>query len=355
MKRLVLGLALLPLVFSVQAQGDDFELSGTIKGKSSGMIYVTLTDFSNERISDSTAIVDGKFVLKGKIPNPVMAFLSADKSVLSAEKEPNAVSFFLDPGKTQAELVYNDFKNVILTGAKTNQESQALETLKKTVKSSEVELDFIAKHPDSYLSAFLLMKVAPMEKRETLFNQLTADVQQSGFGRRVKTTIDESKRGIPGTKAIDFAAVDINGDTLRLSDYRGKYVLIDFWASWCRPCRASHPHLLELYAKYKEKGFEIIAVADDDRNPDVWRKAVEKDNVGVWKHILRGLDIERFMQGDTNYYNYPNEISASRYGVVSLPTKVLVDPDGLIIGRYTGGIEDFDEKLKEVFDKNLVF
>jgi thiol-disulfide isomerase/thioredoxin len=320
-----------------------------MKGKSSGMIYLTLTDFSNERISDSTAIVDGKFVLKGSIPNPVMAFLSADKSVLSAEKEPNAVTFFLDPGKTHAELVYNDFKSVVLTGSKTNQESQALEALKKTAKPSEVELDFISKHPDSYLSAYLLMKVAPMEKRETLFNQLAENVQQSGFGRRVKNTIDESKHGIPGTKAIDFEAVDIQGETLRLSDYKGQYVLIDFWASWCKPCRESHPHLLELYAKYKEKGFEIIAVADDDRNPEVWRNAVEKDKVGVWKHILRGLDMERLKKGDTNYYNYPNEISASRYGVTSLPTKVLVDPDGLIIGRYTGDIEAFENQLKEIF------
>jgi thiol-disulfide isomerase/thioredoxin len=347
MNRLLLILSLFALAFTAKAQEQSFELSGTITGKSAGTIYLTLTDFYHERISDSTHIVDGKFVLKGKIPHPVMAFLSADKSVLSVEKEPNAISFFLDPGNTQAELVYNDFKNVILTGAVTNNELKAFEKLDKT---PETAIDYISKHPNSFLSVYLLQrKAVSIEKKEALFSQLSEDVKQSGLGRLIQRSIDESKLGLPGTKAIDFTAVDIQGETLSLSDYRGKYVLIDFWASWCLPCRAGHPHLLELYAKYKDKGFEIISVADDDKNPAVWRNAVEKDKVGVWKHILRGLDMGRIKKGDTNYNNYPNEISAGRYGVTSLPTKVLVNPEGMIIGRYTGDVEAFEKQLEEIF------
>ncbi|MDR2843745.1 MAG: TlpA family protein disulfide reductase [Candidatus Symbiothrix sp.] len=168
---------------------------------------------------------------------------------------------------------------------------------------------------------------------------------------RAQDKQSESGLGVPGTKALDFTAVDIHGDTLRLSDFRGKYVLIDFWASWCRPCRAGHPHLLELYAKYKDKGFEIIAIADNDRTPDIWRKAVEDDKVGVWKHILRGLDVEIALKGDANLAHHPKEISGSKYAVTVLPTKVLVDPDGIISGRYNGNSEGLDEKLEETFGK----
>ncbi|MDR3220350.1 MAG: AhpC/TSA family protein [Dysgonamonadaceae bacterium] len=363
MKRIFFIVVALVVVFTSGAQENFFELSGTVKGKSTGYIYLTLTDFYNERISDSTQIRNEQFVFTGNISYPVMAFLSADKSVLSSEGNANAVSFFLDPGKTAAKLVYQDFKNIVLSGSKTNQESKDLEKLKAAEKiasansadfkalSAKIDADFISKHPDSFLSAYLLRgRIFNREQTEALFSQLTDAVKQSGFGRVVQRSIDESKIGVPGTKALDFSAVDINGDSLSLSGYKGQYVLIDFWASWCKPCRASHPHLLELYAKYKDKGFEIIAISDDDRNPDAWRKAVANDKVNVWRHILRGLDMKRLLKGDANYSDYPNEISASRYGVTSLPTKVLVDPSGTIIGRYTGSTEAlFEEKLKEVF------
>jgi thiol-disulfide isomerase/thioredoxin len=340
MNRLLFTFALLSVfVFTTTAQDKPFELSGSVQGKNSGKIYLILSDFYNERIMDSTILLNGKFTFKGTIPHSVFAFLSADALILSPEKEPNAVSFFLDPGKTAAELVYNDFKNIRLTGAATDQAYKTLES----------ETDYIAEHPNSVLSAFLLNKITSLEKRKELFKTLAEEVRQSGFGQRIQRSIDESERGVPGTKALDFTAVDIRGDTLRLSDFRGKYVLIDFWASWCLPCRASHPHLLELYAKYKDKGFEIIAVADDDRNPAVWRKAVESDKVSVWRHILRGLDMEKAMKGNINFSNHPNEISTSKYGITSLPTEILVDPSGTISGRYNGISNGLEEKLEEIF------
>ncbi len=95
------------------------------------------------------------------------------------------------------------------------------------------------------------------------------------------------------------------------------------------------PHLKTLYAQYKEKGLEIVGVSDDDSKPDAWRKAVNDDGIGIWKHVLRGMDREKLMAG---IYN-PNDLS-KRYGIASLPTKVLIDPDGQIIGRFEGGDRD---------------
>lgn len=113
------------------------------------------------------------------------------------------------------------------------------------------------------------------------------------------------------------------------------------------PCRKGNPHLLSLYSKYKEKGFEIVGVSDDDSNHDAWKKAVAKDGIGVWKHVLRGLDMKKRMNGEEN----PEDIS-DYYGIHSLPTKILIGPDGVILGRYGGGGENdeaMDKKLKEIF------
>lgn len=122
-------------------------------------------------------------------------------------------------------------------------------------------------------------------------------------------------------------------------------MLVDFWASWCVPCRKGNPHLKELYSQYKAKGFEVIGISDDDRDHDAWKKAVAKDGL-PWQHVLRGLKYDAVKGFDKT-----NDIS-ELFGIHSLPTQVLIDPSGKIIARYGEGAaahEDLDKKLAEVF------
>jgi thiol-disulfide isomerase/thioredoxin len=130
---------------------------------------------------------------------------------------------------------------------------------------------------------------------------------------------------------------------------KGKYVLIDFWASWCVPCRKSMPHVKELYDRYKDKGLEVIGVSDDDRDTAAWVKAVAKDGTGIWHNVLRGLDWDKLRKNEKN----DKDIS-DKFGIHSLPTKILIDRNGMIIGRYDKGTEEeaaaMDKKMAEMLN-----
>ena len=215
-----------------------------------------------------------------------------------------------------------------------------------------IDKAFIEKNPGSYASLFMLrFRIGQMslQEGEAIYSRIPAGLQQTPFGKEIKKELDGLRGGSPGSMAHVFTKSDINGNTLSLGDYKGKYVLIDFWASWCGPCRKGNPHLKKLSAQYKDKGFEIIGISDDDSKPEAWKKAVEQDGIGIWKHVLRGLDMKKREKNEPN----PEDIS-DYYGIHSLPTKILIGPDGMIVGRYGGGGEDddaMDKKLAEVFGK----
>jgi thiol-disulfide isomerase/thioredoxin len=154
--------------------------------------------------------------------------------------------------------------------------------------------------------------------------------------------------GMPGSVAAAFSTTDINSKPLKLSDFKGKYVLLDFWASWCVPCRKSNPHIIELYHKYKGKGFDVIGVADDDNRLLQWRNAVKQDSTGIWHQVLRGAGkISAQQSGKSN-----SKDLHLLYNIQSLPTKILIDPTGKIIGRYGDNDttdDDLDKALTEIF------
>ena len=207
---------------------------------------------------------------------------------------------------------------------------------------------FIATHIDSYVTAGQLRyKVSSMTypEAQAVFDRLSERVKKSKLGQEVYQEIQKLKNGSPGSPAAIFSKKDIDGEMFSLADLRGKYVIIDFWASWCVPCRKSNPHLKELYRKYKDQGLEVVCVSDDDPDEAKWRTAVKKDDIGMFHHVLRGLKF------DGKDFDRSEDIS-ELYGIHSLPTKILIDKEGMIIGRYGGGGESpekMDEKLKEVF------
>lgn len=384
---------------AAHAQSQNFTIKGTISGSAPAYIY--FKTYGEDRVQDSVKVLNGKFNYSGRINAAAQYFVSSKNKVTQLE-DPDATDLYLEPGTMTLQLTSGNFKAAKLLGSQMQTEKDQLELEKKPImdkfqpyldqyntankalinakkankpeaeqealltKANEIKekfgpflhqmatIDqrFLDSHPDSYLTAKILSsKVSSMKADEahTRFKSLTPRVQQSVWGLEVQKRIDWMLSGSPGSRAKAFATEDINGIPLKLSDYYGQYVLLDFWASWCVPCRKGNPNLLKLYAQYKDKGLEIIGVASDDQTQKAWKDAVQKDGIGIWRHVLRGY------KKTENGYDQTNDISNS-YGISSLPTKILIDPKGVIVGRYGDGGENdsaLDKKLEEIFKKDI--
>ncbi len=161
---------------------------------------------------------------------------------------------------------------------------------------------------------------------------LSEEVKSTKYGISIKKYLDLSRDLKAGDKAVDFKMPDINGKLVGLSDFQGKYVLLDFWGSGCGPCRLESPNLLRNYKEYRDKGFEIISITFD-RDREAWAKAVKKDGM-IWTTLcdLKGSDGDVIMT----------------YKVFFMPTYFLINPEGIIIDTWQG-TGQLDEKLIEIF------
>ncbi|GHV08233.1 hypothetical protein FACS1894160_2190 [Bacteroidia bacterium] len=191
---------------------------------------------------------------------------------------------------------------------------------------------FIKKHPNSYISLVALSQLSgenlKQNEIEALFSKLSDDVKNTNWGKSLATSFNKTRATAVGSVAPDFTQNDPSGKPIKLSSFRGKYVLIDFWASWCGPCRRENPNVVQTYQKYKNKNFEILGVSlDNDKN--AWLSAIEKDNL-TWLHVsdLRGW----------------KSAAAQLYSVESIPQNFLLDPKGVIIEKNLRG-KQLDEAL----------
>lgn len=216
---------------------------------------------------------------------------------------------------------------------------------KSAEKDLELRKSFIEKNPNSIVSMYFLagmMNDLNLDDLKASYAKLGNDIKNSTYAKNITDKISSVEATAIGKPAIPINKTDINGNPVNLETLKGKYVLLDFWGSWCGPCRASFPHLKELYAKYKPEGFEILGIALEqsdqlDENIATWKKTVKEDNL-PWLQVLDNQDREKFD-------------AVKSYGVTAFPTQLLLDKDGKIMARYVGENEDLDKKLEEIFGK----
>jgi len=356
-----------------QTGSKQFMLKGKLQGQQDGMLYLSYTGSDNKRVKDSAIIQHDGFFFAGNIAGPTMAYLELKQET---GNEANGVNIFLEPVVMAINVILNDFRNAAVAGSHTQDEYAWLAQSKKPIEAKykkqrdslrteqdhdikagirerlapyfkeldQADVAFFKKHPSSCVTAYMLrfhVNDLSLAELRQYYNALGPGLQQTSDGKDLAAEIQNLQWGSPGSMARNFTTTDIEGKELSLSDYKGKYVLLDFWASWCVPCRKGNPHLKELYARYKDKGIAFIGVSDDDRSQDAWKKAVEKDGL-PWKQVLRSL-----RYGNDQYMRSTDILEI--FGIHSLPTKILIDPSGKIIGRYDSEGDEMDKKLAEIF------
>ena len=371
MKKIVL-MALASLPALAFAQTGKYTVQGTIGTLNApAKIYLQFRQ-AGKTLTDSAVLKDGKFQFTGNVgATPVMAYLELNQKgtgpgykdykgiylengTISVTSKDTLASAMVDGTKTNREDALYTIAHKPVDDAYTALEAKrkaASDDVKKSdafikenskiekaIDAQDVQINkkFIQDNPDSFISLNALesyaygadyVDIAP------LFNGLSPAIKASEGGKQFAERLPKLKAVALGATAPEFAEADTAGKMVSLSSFRGKYVLIDFWASWCGPCREENPNVVRVFNKYKEKNFTIIGVSLDKQSGRAdWLAAIKSDGLN-WTQV-----------SDLKFWN---NAAAALYYVSSIPANFLVDPNGKIIAKNLRG-DELEAKLHEV-------
>ena len=356
MKKILFTLFFLPLV--VLAQNSGFTINGNVAGMEDGTVKLTSSQDASQVLTTGTITKDA-FTLKGSLPEPGLYWLTI------GNEQP--VYLYVENSTIQVSGSKSDIKNIKIEGSSSHKDFDAFQAtfnplignlngvaaqMQKTEEgkskeelmkqyqaliakiNSEVDV-YLNARKSSYVSPFVLFVTAQLiddyQVLENRFNLLSEEVRNSNIGRSFRDFIAYNKIGTVGTMALEFTQNDTAGKAVAFSSFKGKYVLVDFWASWCRPCRIENPNVVNAFNKFKSKNFTVLGISLD-QDKDAWVKAIAKDKL-AWTHL-------------SDLASWNNSV-AQMYRIQSIPQNILVDPTGKIIAKDLRG-PDLEKKLCEL-------
>jgi thiol-disulfide isomerase/thioredoxin len=342
--------------------GGGYTLTGTVKGLTDGEVELSKYNSKTRTVTkiNTAKLKNGKFVMKGKAEGPEIMGLSFQPGNWGTSVFVENSAITIDADTAGAEhydyTKYGETKGARLKQVKINGSTSQTDysgyeenNTKGGKKREEVfarQLNyirpFIAKKPSSVAGVAMLSNhymfnsSLPLSDLEQMMAQFKKPATQSIYFSNLEKEIAERKAVLPGNFAEDFTLLQRDSTKFTLSSTRGKYVMIDFWASWCKPCREAIPHWKEVYAKYKGKGFEIVSVTNDSRWND-WIKAMDVEQM-TWIQTIDEFPVKMM----------PARV-LSKYKHGTIPLYVLLDKEGKILVK-TGDESEIDRKLAEVLN-----
>ncbi|WP_340198529.1 redoxin domain-containing protein [Ascidiimonas sp. W6] len=362
----ILFVALTAMISCDRLKENEYRLTVEIEGVEDGKkVYIKKSDEQNLPVTlDSTEVKDGKFVISGFSASPELHYVFIDgvkgnlgyiaepgkinviaykdsitKSILGGSPANEDFNDFL----TQSKIIGNKINSVRdeFAAASKSGDTVTINTLKETyeelmLEAQDFETEFIKENPESFMSALIMERMLFMGSKTTeeikeLFEPLSEELKATRVGKNISSKLDEFTKTSIGSIAPDFTGPTPEGTQLTLTEAKGKVTIIDFWASWCKPCRIENPRVVKMYHKYHDQGLNIIGVSLD-KNADDWKKAIQADSLS-WQHV-----------SNLKFWQDP---IARMYNIREVPSTYILDKEGKIVAKNLRG-DALDAKVAEL-------